>query len=370
MTETMRHMLVKATVTQAADEGTFTAVISSVSIDRDGDVVEPAAVVTALQAWAPLGKMIPLSWDHEYDADHIIGHIVPGSVKGTDAGEVEADGWIDQSFERGKHAWRLVKSGTLGFSYGYLIKTAEPRGTGKGLHISAMDIFEVTATPIPANGDTRVISYKSLAELKAAMTALEQEEEERGLPEVVEAAEVIEDDVQAQISEAHDALIALEHFEPGEVDGMKRGVLTAVWTSAYLNDLPDEAFLHGREFPYKDTTGAVDVPHLRNALVQIQEASVPTHVKDRLTTRAQRILDNTKAVDVTDQEEGAQDGRGPRAVDPLRKQADDVELEYFSDGLDRSKPPRQVEQPKPAPQLDVKELRQRMFEETLTLLSD
>jgi hypothetical protein len=57
-------------------------------------------------------------------------------------------------------------------------------------------------------------------------------------------------------------------------------------------------------------------------------------------------------------------------VDPLRKQADDVELEYFSDGLDRSKPPRQVEQPKPAPQLDVKELRQRMFEETLTLLSD
>jgi hypothetical protein len=354
-------------------------------------------------------------------------------VQETAGGEVSADGYIDQSFERGKHAWRLVKSGTLGFSYGYLIKAAEPRGTGQGLHISAMDIFEVTATPIPANGDTRVLSYKSLAELKAAMTALEQEEEEHQLPddvEVLEPAEVIDEDpqapvdeevhatleelqetvkrlerderlrkeaavvesakvetVQAQIEDARDALVAMEHFDPEEVAGMKSGALKAVWTTAYINDLPDSAFLYVetggtkdadgkttprslRHFPYKDASGTVDLPHLRNALSRIPQASIPTNVKDRLTARAQRILDNAKTVDVTDKEKGTQDGRGSRSVDPLRKQADDVALQHFSDGLDRRKPPRQVEQPKPKPQLDVKELRQQMFETTLTLLSD
>ena len=33
-------------------------------------------------------------------------------------GEVHAAGWIDQSIPRGQEAWRLVKSGTLGFSFG------------------------------------------------------------------------------------------------------------------------------------------------------------------------------------------------------------------------------------------------------------
>lgn len=427
----MKHMLVKATVTEATDQGAFTAVISTVSIDRDGDIVEPAAVVTALHKWAPLGKKIPLAWDHEYDADHIIGHIEPSTVHEA-GGEVVAEGWIDQSFDRGKHAWRLVKSGTLGFSYGYLVLEAAPRGQGEGLHIKALDIFEVTATPIPANGDTRVLGYKSIDDLKAAVAELEREEEDRQLPEieppeveVVEAEPVLDEktaaetadavrieeleaqvkrlereervhketavipaDVQAQIVEAKDALVALEYFEPGEVEGMKAGALKAVWTTAYINDLPDGAFLHVesggtkdsegkttprslRHFPYKDANGTVDLPHLRNALARIPQSSLPQNVKDRLTTRAQRILDNTKSavtVDVADKEKDAP-VRGSRSVDPLRKQADDLALEFASDGLDRRKPPKQVEQPKSQPEMDLKELRQRMFEETLTLLS-
>jgi HK97 family phage prohead protease len=422
----MKHMLVKATVTEATDQGAFTAVISTVSIDRDGDIVEPTAVVEALQKWGPLGKKIPLSWDHEYDADHIIGHIEPTTVHEA-AGEVVAEGWIDQSFDRGKHAWRLVKSGTLGFSYGYLVLDAAPRQGGNGLHIKALDIFEVTATPIPANGDTRVLNYKSLDDLKAAVSAIEREEEEHQLPdvdpqsvEVVEAEPVLDEaetaeaarieeleaqikrlereerlrkekaiipvDVKAQVTEAKDALIALEYFEPGEVEGMKGGTLKAVWTTAYINDLPDSAFLYVesggskdsegktaprnlRHFPYKDANGTVDLPHLRNALARIPQSSLPQGVKDRLTARAQRILDNAKAVDVTDKEKDAE-GRGSRSVDPLRKQADDVALEFASDGLDRRKPPKQVEQPKPEPEHDLRALRQRMFEETLTLLSE
>ena len=52
----------------------------------------------------------------------------------------------------------------------------------------------------------------------------------------------------------------------------------AKWTRAYINSLPDSAFIYietgykegmykrARHLPYKDDTGKIDVPHLRNAL--------------------------------------------------------------------------------------------------------
>jgi hypothetical protein len=81
----------------------------------------------------------------------------------------------------------------------------------------------------------------------------------------------------------------------------------ATWTTAYINNLPDSAFLYvesgekdadgkttprsKRHFPYKDDTGKVDLPHLRNALARIPQSSLPDDVKKRLTTKAQGILD-------------------------------------------------------------------------------
>lgn len=52
----------------------------------------------------------------------------------------------------------------------------------------------------------------------------------------------------------------------------------AKWTRAYINSLPDSAFIYiepgykdgedkrARHLPYKDDTGKIDIPHLRNAL--------------------------------------------------------------------------------------------------------
>ena len=52
----------------------------------------------------------------------------------------------------------------------------------------------------------------------------------------------------------------------------------AKWTRAYINSLPDSAFIYiepgykegmdkrARHLPYKDDTGKIDLPHLRNAL--------------------------------------------------------------------------------------------------------
>jgi hypothetical protein len=54
----------------------------------------------------------------------------------------------------------------------------------------------------------------------------------------------------------------------------------AKWTRAYINSLPDSAFIYiepgykegedkrARHLPYKDDTGKIDLPHLRNAMAR------------------------------------------------------------------------------------------------------
>lgn len=170
----------------------------------------------------------------------------------------------------------------------------------------------------------------------------------------------------------HDSLAA-------DGEKMEEFLAKAVWTAAYINDLPDSAFLYVesggskdsegkttprslRHFPYKDAAGAVDLPHLRNALSRIPQSNLPQDVKDRLAAKAQRILDNLKSVD----EETA---KKTRSVDPLRKQADELALEVVSGGASLQKPPKA--KPEPEPDLmSIKELRRRTYEATLYVLSD
>ena len=154
----MEHVLLKAT-TVAADLGEFEAIISTASIDRERDIVDPSAMVRALHQWTRTGKKLPLAWNHSGAAEDQIGHINPESAIET-LGEVACTGWIDQSTERGKHAWRLVKSGTLGFSFGYMILDAVKHADGVR-EIRALDVFEVSATTTPMNGDTRIVGWKS-----------------------------------------------------------------------------------------------------------------------------------------------------------------------------------------------------------------
>jgi len=82
----------------------------------------------------------------------------------------------------------------------------------------------------------------------------------------------------------------------------------AKWTRAYINDLPDSAFLYIepggkkdeegktvprslRHFPYKDKNGKVDLPHLRNAIARIPQSKLPEKLKERLQAKARRILE-------------------------------------------------------------------------------
>ncbi len=80
----------------------------------------------------------------------------------------------------------------------------------------------------------------------------------------------------------------------------------AAWETAYINDLPDSAFLYvepgekdsrgrttpraKRHFPYRDAAGKVDLPHLRNALARIPQAEVSPAAKRAALAKARRLL--------------------------------------------------------------------------------
>lgn len=98
--------------------------------------------------------------------------------------------------------------------------------------------------------------------------------------------------------------------------------LKAVWTTAYINNLPDSAFLFiesaaekdndnkttprsKRHFPYKDSTGAVDLPHLRNAIARIPQSNAPGLTADKkasLQEKARSILSKqSKSIDADEE---------------------------------------------------------------------
>jgi hypothetical protein len=97
----------------------------------------------------------------------------------------------------------------------------------------------------------------------------------------------------------------------GDEEDHKKPVKKAVWTRAFINDLPDSAFLYVesggekdedgktvprtlRHFPYRDSTGKVDLPHLRNALARIPQAKISQDEKDKARRKAQKILEQQK----------------------------------------------------------------------------
>jgi HK97 family phage prohead protease len=381
----MEHMTLKAATT-AKEQGIFTAVISAASVDREKDVVEPAGMVAALHKWTETGKQIPLAWNHSSAADQIVGSINPASAKDV-GGEVVVAGQIDMSTETGAHVWRLIKAGVVGFSFGYLIPDggATPR-KGGGRHITALDVFEITATATPMHNDTRVLDYKAdVKQADAAPTA----EQKRMLHSMIgQAKEYIASKPDSEdAAEMTDVLETLEDLigEPedsgdGEPEDSGDGEEEkAVWSTAYMNDLPDSAFLYIapggskdsegkttprslRYFPVRDANGAVDQVHVRNALSRIPQSNLSQSIKDSATAKATRLLDSSKTVDATDKEPSA------RSVDPLRRQANAKVLEVLSKGADLSSAPRKPAPP-PEPAIEPERLRAQARAEMLSVLS-
>jgi len=94
-------------------------------------------------------------------------------------------------------------------------------------------------------------------------------------------------------------------FEPATKVGK------AIWSTKYINKLPDSAFLYIesggekddegktkprglRHFPYKGSDGKIDLPHLRNAIARIPQSKLSGSLKNTLQAKARKILEEIK----------------------------------------------------------------------------
>jgi hypothetical protein len=196
----------------------------------------------------------PLLYEHGTDPNlrlEPVGRQVYKSVD--DSLGVWVTAQLNMANRYAKAIMELAKKGVLGFSSGALAGYVRRQANGK---IIDWPWIEQTLTPRPAN------PYGLIA------------------PE------------------------AVKHFQMAGID--IPAAFKAVWDTTYIDDLPDSAFLYIepggekdadgkttprslRHFPYKDADGAVDEPHLRNALSRIPQSNLSQDVKDRVIAKAQAI---------------------------------------------------------------------------------
>lgn len=89
----------------------------------------------------------------------------------------------------------------------------------------------------------------------------------------------------------------------------------ATWSRAFVDGLPDSAFLYVEEggskdesgrtvprtlrhFPVRAGDGEIDLPHLRNALARIPQSDLPEKMKEKLTAEARRLLEHAVNADI------------------------------------------------------------------------
>jgi HK97 family phage prohead protease len=184
----MEHLTVKA-VAAATDLGQFTAIAAVFgNVDRDGDRIVKGAFAASIEAWQRTGRTVPLHWNHQADPDSIVGHIDPGSMVETDQALV-VEGQLDlEDSNRARKAWRAMRTGSIGLSFGYLTQKQRKAADGAN-ELLALDLFEVSLTPAPANPDTRVLNMKSVdADRDAEFDRIRTRERDRMFKLLTDAA--------------------------------------------------------------------------------------------------------------------------------------------------------------------------------------
>ncbi len=131
------------------------------------------------------------------------------------------------------------------------------------------------------------------------------------------------------MKEAWDALTPAERADVQAKFEANFSMEKAEWSTAYINDLNDSAFLYIapggtrdeegktkpralRHFPYRDKSGTVDEAHLRNAIAQAPKASLARDVIDRVQDKGRKLLTTAKAEFNNPDPGGAGDIKQPR----------------------------------------------------------
>jgi hypothetical protein len=65
--------------------------------------------------------------------------------------------------EIAREAWRSMKNGSMSLSFGYVVDKAR-KAQGGIQELLAIDLFEISIVPAPANADTRVLELKAVTD--------------------------------------------------------------------------------------------------------------------------------------------------------------------------------------------------------------
>lgn len=212
----MEQVLLKAATTATTDRGEFTAIAAAYSVDRVKDRIVPGAFKNTIDRWQASGKRIPLHWNHEGDAKNIIGAVDPTSMHESDKG-LYVEGKVDISAsETAREAWRSIKNGTMSLSFGYLVTKARKAAAGV-TELLDIDLFEVSIVPVPANGDTKILSVKALPadDLASRLSAMASEMTSDSPPkpeEIANRMRAMADEIKSYPKEADQPDVE----EPGE----------------------------------------------------------------------------------------------------------------------------------------------------------
>lgn len=175
-------------------------------------------------------------------------------------------------------------------------------------------VEEVSAVDLAANQRTIVVMKRQEEPM------LGQDIHEEAASWTVDVAKEDEPEAQAQV----EAEVEVEAQE---------GCEAAVWTTAFVNDLPDTAFLYIapggtkdaedktvprslRYFPVRDETGELDRPHVMNALARIPQADIPQEAKDEARLQAEALLEELAAEEAPEEAEEAAAGEEKAAEAP------------------------------------------------------
>lgn len=232
----------------------------------------------------------------------------------------------------------------------------------------------------PVGGAVRILQ-SMVGQAQEFISAEPDAEDAEIMAEILSALEDLLDDEETEPNEDDPAKshLFVRRVTLDEIEGVKAGEIKAVWSTAYVNNLPDSAFLYvepggtkddegktvprsNRHFPYKDAEGAVDLPHLRNAASRIPQAQFLSQAqKDRLTSEVQGILENQKSAEPDKGHTRA------RSADPQRARAEELALEVASGGLSTRPSPKKAAE-KPPELMPLEELKQRSRDLMLTTL--
>jgi Escherichia/Staphylococcus phage prohead protease len=317
------------------EAGQFTALASVFgNVDHVGDRVMPGAFKATLERWRESGDPIPVVLSHQWDNPMAhIGIADPRAVVETERGLLVQGKRDIGDNETAKQVHKLMKRRSLkSFSFGYVVPDGGEELAKDGANnLTEVDLVEFGPTLKGANPEAALQSVKS---------ALDQEAP-------VEEGEIL-DSRKFTVEE----VAKVYGVPPDEV--VKRVEEKAEWSTSYINDLPDSSFLYVesggskdsdgkttprslRHFPVKDSSGNVDMAHVKNALSRIPQSNVSDSVKQRCIAVAQRLLDAAKSFPVPEKVETVESEKSesppaePAAKDPLKNEIDRALIEIALD---------------------------------------